>query len=60
MKLKYKSSIKKDSRPGPVSGHSDTIGRKYSTKKNFISLGIHGPDRRQFGFELHYFHNSRF
>ena len=38
MKLKYKSSIEKDSRPGPVSGHSDTIGLKYSTKKNLFQL----------------------
>jgi hypothetical protein len=38
MKLKYKSSIEKDSRPGPVSGHSDTIGLKYSTKKIVFQL----------------------
>ena len=60
MKLKYKSSIEKDSRPGPVSGHSDTIGLKYSTKKKFISIRIHGPDRRQFGLKIRHFHNSRF
>ena len=43
MKLKFKMSIKKDSRPGPVSGHSDTDKGKILNKKKYILFQNHGP-----------------